>query len=181
MSRIGLKEIVLPEGVTVEVAENNVVTVKGPKGTLTKEFKPNVKFNVEGNKVNVSRIDDTKVSKQLHGTSRALLNGMVIGVSAGYTKNLVLTGIGYRAQLMGSNLVLSVGFSHQITIKPVDGIKIEVPSATEVVVSGIDKQMVGQVAANIRALKKPEPYGGKGISYKGERIRRKEGKKAGKK
>ena len=181
MSRIGLKEIVLPEGVTVEVAENNVVTVKGPKGTLTKEFRPNVKFNVEGNKVNVSRIDDTKVSKQLHGTSRALLNGMVVGVSAGYTKNLVLTGIGYRAQMMGSNLVLNVGLSHQITVKPVDGIKIEVPSATEVVVSGIDKQMVGQVAANIRALKKPEPYGGKGISYKGERIRRKEGKKAGKK
>lgn len=181
MSRIGLKEIVLPEGVTVEVAENNVVTVKGPKGTLTKEFRPNVKFNVEGNKVNVSRIDDTKVSKQLHGTSRALLNGMVVGVSAGYTKNLVLTGIGYRAQMMGSNLVLSVGLSHQITVKPVDGIKIEVPSANDVVVSGIDKQLVGQVAANIRALKKPEPYGGKGISYKGERIRRKEGKKAGKK
>ena len=181
MSRIGLKEIVLPEGVTVEVAENNVVTVKGPKGTLTKEFRPNVSFKVEGNKVNVSRIDDTKVSKQLHGTSRALLNGMVVGVSAGYTKNLTLTGIGYKAQLMGSNLVLNVGFSHQITVKPVDGIKIEVPSATEVVVSGIDKQMVGQVAANIRALKKPEPYGGKGISYKGERIRRKEGKKAGKK
>jgi large subunit ribosomal protein L6 len=181
MSRIGLKEIVLPEGVTVEVAENNVVTVKGPKGTLTKEFKPNVSFKVEGNKVNVSRIDDTKVSKQLHGTTRALLNGMVVGVSAGYTKNLTLTGIGYRAQMMGSNLVLNVGFSHQITVKPVDGIKIEVPSATEVVVSGIDKQVVGQVAANIRALKKPEPYGGKGISYKGERIRRKEGKKAGKK
>ena len=181
MSRIGLKEIVLPEGVTVEVAENNVVTVKGPKGTLTKEFKPNVSFKVEGNKVNVSRIDDTKVSKQLHGTTRALLNGMVVGVSAGYTKNLTLTGIGYKAQLMGSNLVLNVGFSHQITVKPVDGIKIEVPSATEVVVSGIDKQIVGQVAANIRALKKPEPYGGKGISYKGERIRRKEGKKAGKK
>jgi large subunit ribosomal protein L6 len=181
MSRIGLKEIVLPEGVTVEVAENNVVTVKGPKGTLTKEFKPNVSFKVEGNKVNVSRIDDTKVSKQLHGTTRALLNGMVVGVSAGYTKNLTLTGIGYRAQMMGSNLVLNVGFSHQITVKPVDGIKIEVPSATEVVVSGIDKQIVGQVAANIRALKKPEPYGGKGISYKGERIRRKEGKKAGKK
>ncbi len=181
MSRIGLKEIVLPEGVTVEVAENNVVTVKGPKGTLTKEFRPNVSFKVEGNKVNVSRIDDTKVSKQLHGTSRALLNGMVVGVSAGYTKNLTLTGIGYKAQLMGSNLVLNVGFSHQITVKPVDGIKIEVPSATEVVVSGIDKQVVGQVAANIRALKKPEPYGGKGISYKGERIRRKEGKKAGKK
>jgi large subunit ribosomal protein L6 len=181
MSRIGLKEIVLPEGVTVEVAENNVVTVKGPKGTLTREFKSNVSFKVEGNKVNVSRIDDTKVSKQLHGTSRALLNGMVVGVSAGYTKNLTLTGIGYKAQMMGSNLVLNVGFSHQITVKPVDGIKIEVPSATEVVVSGIDKQMVGQVAANIRALKKPEPYGGKGISYKGERIRRKEGKKAGKK
>lgn len=181
MSRIGLKEIVLPEGVTVEVAENNVVTVKGPKGTLTKEFKPNVSFKVEGNKVNVSRIDDTKISKQLHGTSRAVLNGMVVGVSAGYTKNLTLTGIGYRAQMMGSNLVLNVGFSHQITVKPVDGIKIEVPSANEVVVSGIDKQMVGQVAANIRALKKPEPYGGKGISYKGERIRRKEGKKAGKK
>jgi len=181
MSRIGLKEIVLPEGVSVEVAENNVVTVKGPKGTLTKEFKPNVSFKVEGNKVNVSRIDDTKISKQLHGTSRAVLNGMVVGVSAGYTKNLVLTGIGYRAQMMGSNLVLNVGFSHQITVKPVDGIKLEVPSANEVVVSGIDKQMVGQVAANIRALKKPEPYGGKGISYKGERIRRKEGKKAGKK
>ena len=181
MSRIGLKEIVLPEGVTVEVAENNVVTVKGPKGTLTKEFKPNVSFKVEGNKVNVSRIDDTKVSKQLHGTTRALLNGMVVGVSAGYTKNLTLTGIGYKAQMMGSNLVLNVGFSHQITVKPVDGIKIETPSATEVVVSVIDKQVVGQVAANIRALKKPEPYGGKGISYKGERIRRKEGKKAGKK
>ena len=181
MSRIGFKEIVLPENVSVEVAENNVVTVKGPKGTLTKEFKPNVSFKVEGNKVSVSRIDDTKTSKQLHGTSRAVLNGMVVGVSEGFKKNLVLTGIGYRAQLMGSNLVLSVGFSHQVTVKPVDGIKIEVPSATEVVVSGIDKQAVGQVAANIRAIKKPEPYGGKGISYKGERIRRKEGKKAGKK
>ena len=181
MSRIGRMPITLPNGVTVEIGDNNYVTVKGPKGKLTKEFKPNVNFHVEGNKVNVSRIDDTKVSKQLHGTTRALLNGMVVGVSAGYTKNLTLTGIGYRAQMMGSNLVLNVGFSHQITVKPVDGIKIEVPSATEVVVSGIDKQVVGQVAANIRALKKPEPYGGKGISYKGERIRRKEGKKAGKK
>lgn len=180
MSRIGNKIIVLPENVTVTVNGCNV-EVKGPLGTLSREFSNRVNVNVEGNNVVVTRINDEKVSKQLHGTTRALLNGMVEGVSKGFKKDLVITGIGYRASKAGSKLVLNVGYSHQIEIVEEEGVKIEVKSPTEISVSGIDKQKVGQVAANIRAVREPEPYGGKGIAYTTERIRRKEGKKAGKK
>ncbi len=180
MSRIGNKIIVLPENVTVTVNGCNV-EVKGPLGTLSREFSNRVNVNVEENHVVVTRINDEKVSKQLHGTTRALLNSMVEGVSKGFKKDLVITGIGYRASKAGSKLVLNVGYSHQIEIVEEEGVKIEVKSPTEISVSGIDKQKVGQVAANIRAVREPEPYGGKGIAYTTERIRRKEGKKAGKK
>ena len=180
MSRIGNKIIVLPENVTVTVNGCNV-EVKGPLGTLSKEFSNRVKVNVEDKNVVVTRINDEKVSKQLHGTTRALLNGMVEGVSKGFKKDLVITGIGYRASKAGSKLILNVGYSHQVEVFEEEGVKIEVKSPTEISVSGIDKQRVGQVAANIRAVREPEPYGGKGIAYTTERIRRKEGKKAGKK
>jgi len=181
MSRIGNKIITLPEGVSVTVAEGNVVTVTGPKGTLTKKFYDKLSIAVEENTLKVARPDDEKTTKQLHGTTRALLNGMVEGVNTGFKKELEIKGIGYRAQLVGKNIVLSLGYSHQITINAVDGIDFQVPSQTEIIVSGIDKEKVGQMAAEIRSARKPEPYSGKGVMYKGERIRRKVGKKAGKK
>ena len=181
MSRIGNKIITLPEGVNVNVAEGNLVTVTGPKGTLTKKFYEKLSIEINENILKISRPDDEKTTKQLHGTTRALLNGMVEGVSQGFVKNLEIKGIGYRAQLKGTDVVLNVGYSHPVTITAVEGVKFEVPSATEIVVSGIDKQKVGQMAAVIRSVREPEPYGGKGIMYKGERVRRKIGKKAGKK
>ena len=181
MSRIGNKIITLPEGVSVDVAEGNLVTVKGPKGSLTKKFYDKLTISVEENVLKVARPDDEKATKQLHGTTRALLNGMVEGVNTGFKKELEIKGIGYRAQLVGKNVVLSLGYSHQITINAVDGIDFQVPSQTEIIVSGIDKEKVGQMAAEIRSARKPEPYSGKGVMYKGERIRRKVGKKAGKK
>ena len=180
MSRIGLKEIVLPEGVSVEVAENNVVTVKGPKGSLTKEFKPNVSFKVEGNKVNVSRIDDTKTSKQLHGTVNALVKNMITGVTEGYQKALEAVGVGYRFQVSGTKINISAGYSNPVVMEVPAGLKAEQVSNTEITISGIDKQKVTEFAANIRAVREPEPYKGKGIRYKGEYVRRKEGKKAAK-
>ena len=181
MSRIGNKIITLPEGVSVEVAEGNLVTVKGPKGSLTKKFYEKLSITVEENTLKVARPDDEKATKQLHGTTRALLNGMVEGVHAGFKKELEIKGIGYRAQLVGKNIVLNLGYSHPITINAVEGIDFQVPSQTEIIVSGIDKEKVGQLAAEIRSSRKPEPYSGKGVMYKGERIRRKVGKKAGKK
>ena len=181
MSRIGNKIITLPEGVNVTVAEGNTVTVTGPKGTLTKKFYDKLTIAVEDNKVKISRPDDEKTTKQLHGTTRALLNGMVEGVHAGFKKELEIKGIGYRAQLVGKNVVLNLGYSHPITVAAVDGIDFQVPSQTEIIISGIDKEKVGQMAAEIRSARKPEPYSGKGVMYKGERIRRKVGKKAGKK
>ena len=181
MSRIGNKIITLPEGVTVDVNEGNLVTVTGPKGTLTKKFFEKLSIAVEGNTVKISRPDDEKATKQLHGTTRALLNGMVEGVHTGFKKELEIKGIGYRAQLVGKNVVLNVGYSHPVTVEPVEGITFQVPSQTEIIVSGINKEMVGQMAAEIRSARKPEPYSGKGVMYKGERIRRKIGKKAGKK
>ena len=181
MSRIGNKIITLPEGVSVNVAAGNVVTVTGPKGTLTKQFYDKLTIEVNDNVLKVARPDDEKKTKQLHGTTRALLNGMVEGVHTGFKKELEIKGIGYRAQLVGNNVVLSVGYSHQVTVEPVAGVKFEVPSQTEIIVSGIDKEMVGQMAAQIRDARRPEPYSGKGVMYKGERIRRKVGKKAGKK
>ena len=180
MSRIGRLQISVPAGVTVEY-KDQVVTVKGPKGTLTKKFYDKLTIEVNENTLKISRPDDEKATKQLHGTTRALLNGMVEGVSNGFKKELEIKGIGYRAQLVGKNVVLNVGYSHPVTVVPVEGVKFEVPSQTEIIVSGIDKEMVGQRAAEIRDARRPEPYSGKGVMYKGERIRRKVGKKAGKK
>ena len=181
MSRVGNKIITLPEGVTIDVKEGNLVTVNGPKGSLTKKFWEKLTIDVNENTVKVSRPDDQKASKQLHGTTRALLNGMVQGVHEGFKKELEIKGIGYRAQLVGKNIVLNLGYSHPITVAAVDGVDFQVPSANEIIVSGIDKEKVGQMAAEIRSARKPEPYSGKGVMYKGERIRRKVGKKAGKK
>ena len=180
MSRVGNKVINLPEGVNVNV-NGTTVTVTGPKGTITREFANVITINVNDKEINVTRANDEKHTKQLHGTTRALLNGMVEGVSKGFTKQLEIKGIGYRAQLKGNDIVLNIGYSHPVTINAVEGVKFEVPSQTEINVSGIDKQKVGQMAAVIRSVREPEPYGGKGIMYKGERVRRKIGKKAGKK
>ena len=180
MSRIGKMPIAVPAGVTVDFA-NGVVTVKGPKGTLTREVVGNIAMEMEGTNLVLKAMDDKADTNAKHGLYRALVNGMVTGVSAGFVKALEVKGVGWKAAVQGNKLVLNVGFSHPVEFVAPAGITFECPSITEVNVSGIDKELVGQVAANIRALKKPEPYGGKGISYKGERIRRKEGKKAGKK
>ena len=181
MSRIGNKIITLPEGVSVTVAEGNTVTVTGPKGTLTKKFYDRLTIAVEENTIKISRPDDEKTTKQLHGTTRALLNAMVVGVSEGFKKDLEIVGIGYRAAMRGENIVLNMGYSHEVVIKPEPGVKITCTDATHIVVEGIDSQAVGQTAAVIRAVRQPEPYKGKGIKYKGEFILRKEGKRAGKK
>ena len=179
MSRIGNKHIDLPEGVEVLV-NGHEVTVKGPKGTLTKSFNNLVEIEVKDNQVFVRRVNETKPAKQMHGTTRSIINGMVKGVHEEFKKILLITGTGYRAQMEGKNLVLNLGYSHPITIPSVEGIKIEVVSPTEVHVSGCDKEAVGQVAAQIRAKRGPDPYKGKGIRYSDEIIRRKESKKAGK-
>ena len=180
MSRVGNKVINLPEGVNINV-NGSEVTVNGPKGTITRTFSNLITINVNDRAVSLTRANEEKHTKQLHGTTRALLNGMVEGVSQGFTKVLEIKGIGYRAQLKGNDIVLNIGYSHPVTINAVEGVKFEVPSQTEIIVSGIDKQKVGQIAAVIRSVREPEPYGGKGIMYKGERVRRKIGKKAGKK
>jgi large subunit ribosomal protein L6 len=181
MSRVGNKIINVPEGVTVEVASDNTVTVKGAKGTLVKQFSPAISIHQEGAVITVKRSSEEKTVKQLHGTTRALLANMIKGVSEGYKIDLEIVGIGYRAQVQGNKLVLNVGYSHPVEIIPEEGVKIEAPTATSVSVSGIDKERVGEYAARIRAVRKPEPYKGKGIKYVGEHIIRKEGKTAGKK
>ena len=181
MSRIGNKLITVPAGVTIEVAPGNEVTVKGPKGTLTRKFSDILSIEVEGNEVTVKRPNDEKHTKQLHGTTRALLHNMVVGVSEGFQKNLELVGIGFRTAVKGNKLIMNVGFSHPVDIEIQEGLDVTCPSATAITVKGIDKQQVGEFAANIRAVRKPEPYKGKGIRYKGEHVRRKEGKTAGKK
>ena len=178
MSRIGNKPVALPSGVEVIVAENNLVTVKGPKGELSRTFNANMQITVEGNELTVVRPNDNKENKMLHGTTRALLNNMVVGVSEGFTRELEIIGVGYRAQKQGEKLVLNAGYSHPVEMEAPAGVTIEVPNTTTVVVKGIDKQVVGEFAANIRAVRAPEPYKGKGIRYKGEHVRRKEGKKA---
>ena len=180
MSRIGNKAITIPAGVEVTVSEGNEVTVKGPKGTLTRQFNPILEISQDAGVIHVKRPNDEKHVKQLHGTTRALLHNMVVGVSEGFKKELTIEGIGYRAAMEGNTLKLLMGYSHPVTFVTEEGLKIEVPKQTEIVVSGIDKQRVGELAANIRAVRKPEPYKGKGIAYKGEHIRRKEGKTAGK-
>ena len=175
MSRIGNKVIVLPAG--VEITNNdNVVTVKGPKGELTREFSKDIEIRVEGTEVTLHRPNDSKEMKTIHGTTRALLNNMVIGVSEGFKKELEMRGVGYRAQLQGSKLVLAVGKSHPDEVEAPEGIAFELPNPTTIVVSGISKEVVGQTAAYVRSLRSPEPYKGKGIRYVGEFVRRKEGK-----
>ncbi len=180
MSRIGNKLITIPAGVTVEVVDGNEVTVKGPKGTLTRTFSTMMDIQVADGVVTVKRPNDAKHTKQLHGTTRALLNNMVVGVSEGYAKELELVGIGFRAAVKGNKLTMQVGYSHASELDIPEGITVTCGSATDVKVEGIDKQLVGEFAADIRAVRKPEPYKGKGIRYKGEHIRRKEGKTAGK-
>lgn len=181
MSRIGNKTITIPAGVEVNVKAGNEVVVTGPKGTLTRTFNPNLGINIEDGIITVTRPNEEKHTKQLHGTTRALLFNMVEGVSAGFTRTLEIVGIGYRSAINGNKLVLNVGYSHPVEFELESDVKVECKSATEIVVSGIDKQRVGEWAANIRAVRKPEPYKGKGIKYQGERILRKVGKTAGKK
>lgn len=176
MSRIGNKPITIPAGVTVTVKENNEVTVKGPKGELTREFSPVITINVNETDITFTRPDDEKESRSLHGTTRAVLNNMVVGVTEGFAKELDLIGVGYRAQLQGNKLVLNVGYSHPVEFVPEDGLSVEVPSNTKVIVRGINKEKVGALAANIRGVRPPEPYKGKGIRYSNEHVRRKEGK-----
>ena len=176
MSRIGRQPIVLPAGVTVTVGEDNLVTVKGPKGTLTEKIRPQITVKVEGNTVLVERATDEKLDRSLHGLSRTLINNMVVGVTEGYSKKLEIIGVGYRAQKQGKKLVLNLGYSHTVEFEEKDGITFEAPDQTTVIVSGINKQVVGQVAAQIREKRPPEPYLGKGIKYAGEFIRRKAGK-----
>ncbi|GLH65592.1 50S ribosomal protein L6 [Parageobacillus sp. G301] len=175
MSRVGKKPIEIPSGVTVTV-NGNTVTVKGPKGELTRTFHPDMTIKVEDNVITVTRPSDEKHHRALHGTTRSLLANMVEGVSKGYEKALELVGVGYRAAKQGKKLVLNVGFSHPVEIEPEEGLEIEVPSQTKIVVKGADKQRVGELAANIRAVRPPEPYKGKGIRYEGEVVRLKEGK-----
>ena len=181
MSRIGNKTITIPAGVEVTTTAGNEVTVKGPKGTLTRQFNEMMTIEVNGNEIKVSRPNDTKAVKQLHGTTRALLHNMVVGVSEGFTRQLEIVGIGFRGAVTGKKLTLNIGYSHPVEFEIEDGLTVECPSATEIKVSGIDKQRVGEFAAVVRASRKPEPYKGKGIRYKGEHVRRKEGKTAGKK
>jgi large subunit ribosomal protein L6 len=175
MSRVGKKPIEIPAGVTVTL-NSNVVTVKGPKGELTRTFNPDIEIKVEENIINVSRPSESKEHRALHGTTRALLSNMVEGVSKGFEKGLELIGVGYRAQKQGNKLVLNVGYSHPVEITPEAGLEIEVPSNTKVIVKGTSKERVGALAANIRDVRRPEPYKGKGIRYEGEFVRRKEGK-----
>ncbi len=176
MSRIGKMPIAIPAGVTFDVSPENVVTVKGPKGTLEKAMHRNIKLNLEDGQVIVTRSNDEKENKALHGLVRALVNNMVIGVSEGYQKTLELVGVGYRAALQGKKLVMNLGYSHPVEIDAVDGIEFEIVSPTKLIVRGIDKELVGDVSADIRAWRKPEPYKGKGIKFEGEIIRRKVGK-----
>lgn len=176
MSRVGKQPVAIPNGVTVAVTPDNVVTVKGPKGQLEKAMSKIVNIKVEDKAVIITRNDDEKESRALHGLTRALIHNMVSGVTEGYQKSLELVGVGYRAQLQGKKLVMNLGYSHPVEINPVEGVTFETPAANKIIVKGIDKEIVGAVAADIRTWRKPEPYKGKGIKYENEVIRRKEGK-----
>ena len=175
MSRIGRKEITVPAGVEVKL-DNNIITVKGPKGTLERELHRNMIVTVEGNTITVSRPNDNKENRSLHGLTRTLISNMVIGVNETFKKELEVNGIGYRCEVKGQVLTLKIGYSHDVVMTAPEGVTIEVPNPNKVVVSGPDKQVVGQFAANIREKRPPEPYKGKGIKYVDEHIRRKEGK-----
>jgi large subunit ribosomal protein L6 len=176
MSRIGGKPITVPSGVTITIGNDNTVTVKGPKGELSGNLSPKMLISQEDGTVIVARPNEERENKALHGLTRTLLNNMVVGVTDGYTKNLEIHGVGYRAQMSGKNLVLNVGFSHPVQMVPPEGITFAVEANTRVSVSGIDKQLVGEQAAKIRIVRPPEPYKGKGIRYAGEYVRRKAGK-----
>ena len=181
MSRIGKKPVVIPAGVTVTVAEGNVVTVKGPKGELTNTFNADMIINVEGNVLTVSRPTDEANHRALHGLTRTLIANMVEGVEKGFSKELEVNGVGYRAEKKGNQLVMRLGYSHEVIMDEIPGITIEVPSPNKVIIHGTDKQVVGQFAAEVRGKRPPEPYKGKGIKYTTEVIRRKVGKTGGKK
>lgn len=175
MSRIGKKPIAIPSGVDIKV-EDGIVTVKGPKGTLSQKIAPGIAINIEDQVLTVTRANDDKEQRALHGLTRALLANMVEGVTNGFEKKLELVGVGYRAQMQGSKLVINIGYSHPVEVDPPQGISFEVPAPNKISVKGIDKQQVGDVAARIRDIRKPEPYKGKGIRYEGENVRRKAGK-----
>jgi len=178
VSRIGKKPIEVPKGVTIS-RNGDVLKVKGPKGELQQKLVSNISVEVKENEVIVTRPDDSKQNKSLHGLTRALIQNMVTGVTASYSKTLDIVGVGYRAELKGKNLLLNIGYSHPVYIIPPDEVTIEVPNQTQIVISGSDKQLVGQLAAKIRSIRKPEPYKGKGIKYSNEIIQRKAGKTAG--
>ena len=181
MSRIGRMPITVPAGVTVTVAEGNVVTVKGPKGELKRALRSEMTINQEGNVITVTRPSDAKEHRSLHGLTRTLLANMIVGVTDGYKKELEVNGVGYRVAKEGKNLVMNLGYSHQVIIPEIEGITVEVPGPNKIIVRGCDKQAVGQFAAEIREKRPPEPYKGKGIKYVDEVIRRKVGKTGGKK
>jgi large subunit ribosomal protein L6 len=176
MSRVGKKPIEVPADVTVTIGKNNEVTVKGPKGELTRTFNADIKIEKEENVVTLTRPSDSKDHRTIHGTTRALLANMVEGVSKGFERSLELVGVGYRASLQGEKLVLNVGFSHPVEFTPENGLVVEVPTNTKIIIKGIDKERVGALASNVRQVRPPEPYKGKGIRYEGEVVRRKEGK-----
>ena len=177
MSRIGKKPVVIPAGVDVKL-DGNHITVKGPKGELALDFNPEISVEIQGAEIIVSRPSDDKLHRSLHGLTRTLISNMVTGVTDGYSKTLEVNGVGYRAQKQGKDLVMNLGYSHQVIVPEVPGITVEVPAANQIIISGADKQLVGQFAAEVRAKRPPEPYKGKGIKYADEHIRRKEGKAA---
>jgi len=181
MSRIGRKPIEVPAGVDVTIGAGNEITAKGPLGTLNKTMHTDMIIKKDGSVITVERPSETKQHKSLHGLTRTLVFNMVEGVSNGYKKTLDISGVGYRASLAGTKLVMNLGYSHPVEMDPFEGIKIEVPSNTQIIISGIDKQVVGEFAAKVREKRPPEPYKGKGIRYSNERIRRKEGKAGAKK
>lgn len=175
MSRIGNRKIEVPEGVTVKV-ENDIVTVTGPKGSLSQKMLKGISLEQEGNIITLTRVNDA--AKAMHGTMNALLHNMILGVTKGYEKGLEIIGVGYRFNVAGNKLTINAGYSHPVVMDVPEGLTVEAPSNTEIVVKGIDKVLVGEFAANVRKVRKPEPYKGKGIRYKDEHIQRKEGKKA---
>ena len=181
MSRIGRLPITVPAGVDVKIGEGNVVTVKGPKGELTQSLRPEMIITLEDGHIHVARPSEDKLHRSLHGLTRSLIHDMVVGVTDGFKKELDINGVGYRASKEGNKLVMNLGYSHLVTMEEIDGISIEVPAPNKVIVHGIDKQKVGQFAANVRAKRPPEPYKGKGIKYADEVLRHKEGKAGGKK
>ncbi len=180
MSRIGKKPVVIPKDVTVTLNNGNALKVKGPKGELENRFHRAMKIEIKDSEVNVTRPNDFKENKALHGLTRALIQNMVYGVTKGYVRNLEIVGVGYRAEMKGKNLLLNIGYSHPVYFVPPDEITLQTPVQTQITISGIDRQLVGMVASKIRSIRKPEPYKGKGIKYSDEQIQRKAGKTAGK-